>query len=191
MYRKIICIILCSVAALLIVLAALTYIPLTRTLDYDLYGYIIRPDGQIIEEFTFTVTGKEYDFIIDPPGGTISFSGTELTQLERDAFILYFDWDSTRITEKYTSGHYVGDYYSADPRYVLGSLSYYNGAANSPGSGPGILDLEDESFCIYADGLVEDAYILGVSDPDADPMAVLEPYLKFIKIPDSQSDPEN
>lgn len=34
-------------------------------------------------------------------------------------------------------------------------------------------------------------YIVGVSEPDADPMAVLEPYLEFVKIPNLQPAPEN
>lgn len=189
--RKTVRIILRSVVAVLILLAALTYIPLTRALDYDLYGYIIRPDGQILEEFTFTVTGKEYNFIIDPPGGTISFSGEKLTQLEEDAFILTFDWNSYTITRNYTFGHYIGDYFLIDPRYVYGSLTFFNGDAHSSCFGTGMLDLENESFCIYADGLIENAYILGVSDPEADPMAVLEPYLEYIKIPDLHPTPEN
>lgn len=189
--RKTVRIIFRSVVAVLILLAALTYIPITRALDYDLYGYIIRPDGQILEEFTFTVTGKEYDFIIDPPGGAISFSGEKLTQLEEDAFILHFDWNSYTIAKSYTFGHYTGDYDFRDSRYVYGSLCYYNGAANTSDFGTGMLDLENESFCLYADGLIENAYILGVSDPEADPMAMLEPYLEYIKIPDLQPTPEN
>ena len=77
-HKKVICIILLSVISALILLAALTYIPRTRALDYDMYGYIINRDGQIIEQFTFNITGKEYDFIIDPPGGEISFRGDTL-----------------------------------------------------------------------------------------------------------------
>lgn len=190
-WKRIVGIILCSVVAVLILLAALTYILRTKTLDYDLYGYIIRPDGQILEEFTFTITGKEYDFIIDPPGGTIGFSGEKLTQLERDAFILYFDWNSPTLTKNYSSGHYDGDYHPTEPRYVLGTLSYYSGTTNLYHRETGMLDLENGAFCMYADDLIENAFIVGVSDPDADPMAALEPYLKYVKIPDLQPAPEN
>lgn len=190
-WKKIVGIVLCSVVAVLILLAALTYIPRAKTLDYDLYGYIIRPDGQILEEFTFTITGKEYDFIIDPPGGTIGFSGEKLTQLERDAFILYFDWNSPTITKNYSSGHYDGDYHPTEPRYVLGTLSYYSGTTNLYHWETGMLDLENGAFCMYADDLIENAFVVGVSDPDADPMAALEPYLKYVKIPDLQPAPEN
>lgn len=190
-WKKIVCIILFPIVAVLILLAALTYIPRTKTLDCDLYGYIIRPDGQILEEFTFTITGKEYDFIIDPPGGTISFEGEKLVQLERDAFILYFDWNNAAIAKEYAWGHFDGDYHPTDPRYVLGTLSYCSRATNGYHFETGMLDLDNGAFCMYADDLLEDAFIVGVSEPDADPIAVLESYLEFVKIPNLQPTPEN
>ncbi len=190
-WKKVVGIILCSVVAVLLLLAALTYIPRTKMLEYDLHGYIIRPDGQILEEFTFTITGKEYDFIIDPPGSTISFQGENLIQLERDAFILYFDWNYDAITKKYTFGNFDGDYHPTEPRYVLGTLCYYSGATNSSHYETGVLDLENGAFCMYADDLIGDAFIVGMSDPDSDPMTVLESYLKFVRIPNLQPTPEN
>lgn len=175
----------------LLLLAAMTYIPQTRELRYEMNGFIISPDGQIMEEFTFTIYGKEYDFIIDRPGGVISHTGETLVKVERDAFIMYFDWDSATISKNYTFGHYTGDYHPTDSQYVFGMLDYYCGNTNSSHFESGMLDLENGAFCMYADDLVEKAFIVGVSDPDTDPMAVLEPYLKFVRIPDLQSAPES
>lgn len=189
---KVLFVILCSVVAVaLIVMAALVYIPRTRTLDYDMHGYILQPNGQIVEQFTFTVTGKEYDFIIDRPGGVIRHTGETLVKVERDAFIMYFDWDSATISKNYTFGHYTGDYHPTHPRYVFGTLDYYCGTTNSSHFESGMLDLEDGAFCMYAEDLIENAFIVGVSDPHTDPTAVLEPYLKFVRIPDLQSAPES
>lgn len=190
-HKKVICIILLSVISALILLAALTYIPRTRALDYDMYGYIINRDGQIIEQFTFNITGKEYDFIIDPPGGEISFRGDTLEKLQDDAFILYFDWNSDTIAKNYTFGSYTGNYHPADPRYVTGSLSYYSDTANSSHFEFGMLDLEDGTFCMYADELVKDAFIVGVTDPHADPMAAVKAYHEHAGVPNTQPAPEN
>lgn len=185
-------IILCSVIAVaLVVLAALTYIPLTRTLEYDMRGYVIQPDGQIVEEFTFTMTGKEYDFIIDPPGGAIQFAGEKLEKLERDAFILSFNWGSATFSENYHSGNYTGDYHRADHRYVYGTLHYYSGTTNSSHLEPGILDLEDGTFCMYADDLVDNCFIVGISVPDTDPLAVMEYWQSTFTPPKLQSSGEN
>ena len=189
---KIYLIILCSVvAAALVVLAALTYIPLTRTLEYDMHGYVIQPDGQIVEEFTFKVTGKEYNFIIDPPGGEIQMAGDKLVKLERDAFIMSFDWDSATFSGNYRSGNYTGDYHRTDHRYVYGTLHYYSGTTNSSHLEPGVLDLEDGVFCMYADELVDHCFIVGVSDLDTDPLAVMEYYRSTFPIKESQSPGEN
>lgn len=190
-HKKIISIVLLSVVFVLLILAALTYIPRTRKLDYDMYGYIINRDGQIIEEFTFQITGKEYDFIIDPPGGEISFSGDTLKKIQEDAFILHFDWNSDTISKNYTSGSYIGYDRSSGSRYVMGTLSYYSGIANRSHFEYGMLDLEDSTFCMYADDLVNGAYIVGVTDPNADPMAAVKAYQEHAGVPNTQPAPEN
>ena len=95
------------------------------------------------------------------------------------------------IAKNYTFGSYTGNYHPADPRYVTGSLSYYSDTTNSSHFEFGMLDLEDGTFCMYADELVKDAFIVGVTDPNADPLTVVEAYQKFVRIPDLQSDPEN
>lgn len=178
--------ILCpTVVIVLLILAALVYIPRTETLDYDMTGYIIQSDGEVIERFNFTITGKEYDFIIDGlKSGRLSFSGDKLTEIGMDAFVMYFDWDSATFSEKYTFGHYVGDYHPENARFVIGELNYYNGAANDSYFETGMLDLENSTFCMYADNLVEDAFIVGVSDLNTDPLTVMECYRKLVKVPE-------
>ena len=111
--KKPIRITLWSLVAILVLLAVLTYVPITRTLHYDMRGFIVRADGEILEEFTFTITGKDYNFIIDPPGGEISFSGDRLTTLERDAVVLTFDWRTSSVAKKGISGHFT-DYVHPD-----------------------------------------------------------------------------
>ena len=62
-YKTPIRIVLCACVAILLVLALLTYVPITNTTRYDMYGYIVRADGKILEEFDFTITCEEYNFI--------------------------------------------------------------------------------------------------------------------------------
>ena len=170
-------IIFSTVAIILLILAALIYIPLTEKLNYDMTGYIIQPNGEIMEQFTFSITGKEYDFIIDGlKSGRISFSGDKLKEIGRDAFILHFDWDSATFSERYTFGTYTGDYHLLNNQYVRGTLWYYNGTANESNYETGILDLENGTFCMYANDLVDNAFIVGTSDPNDDPMDVIGRY---------------
>lgn len=177
-------IIFSTVAIILLILAALIYIPLTEKLNYDMTGYIIQPNGEIMEQFTFSITGKEYDFIIDGlKSGRISFSGNKLREIGRDAFILHFDWDSATFSKRYTFGTYTGDYHLSNDQLVHGSLCYYNGLANDIYYETGILDLENGTFCMYADDLVGNAFIVGTSDPNDDPMEVIERYQEFVKAP--------
>ena len=172
--------IIIAVAAVIIpllIIAGLTYIPRTQALSYDMHGYIITQDGEIVEQFTFQITGKAYDFIIDPPGGSAHFSGNELTELSMDAHILYFEWNCKRLSEDYGAGHFQGDYWPGDPRYVSGTLTYYDTYENRCFFESGMLDLESEAFCMYGRNLVNDAFIVGLTDPDGDPHAVIEDYL--------------
>lgn len=189
---KIALIVLCSVvAASLIVLAALTYIPLTRTLEYDMHGYIIQADGQIVEQFPFSITCKDYSFIIDPPGESIEFAGDKLTKIERDAFLIYFNFDSAPFSENFESGHSVGKYEPERSEYVFGSLIFNTPLSTPDKFGATILNLEDGSFCMYAEDLVENCFIVGVSDPDTDPLAVMEYYRRTHHTPKLPSPGEN
>lgn len=182
-YKKPIRVTLWSLVAVLILLAVLTYVPITRTLHYDMQGFIVRPDGEILEEFDFTITGKDYNFIIDPPGGLISFGGNELAVLERDAIVLYFDWGSSSIAKKGISGHFTDDYRHTDTQ-MHGMLSYYDPSSNSYEWDPGMFDTNSGNFCVYTDVLADNAFIVGVSDPDVDPMTVVDGYLDLVHIPE-------
>lgn len=178
--------IILGVTVILLLLAALTYLPITRSQDYSMNGYIMTPDGQILEEFTFDIYCKEYDFIIDPPGGLVSFSGDKLTKLESDALILRFDWGSSSVAEKCMSGHFVDTHRLADPQ-MIGELGYYDPTSNESHWDTAVFDSERESFCIYSDVLADNAFIIGVSDPDTDLIAVIDDYLDHVHIPDLES----
>ena len=86
-----------SLLAIGVILYCLSHIPITKSMRYDMQGYIVSTDGKILEEFTFTITGQDYNFIIDPKGGEITVTGDQLTVLERDALIFWFEWNSPSI----------------------------------------------------------------------------------------------
>lgn len=185
-------IILCSVvAAALVVLAALTYIPLTRTLEYDMHGYIIQPDGQIVEQFPFTVTYKDYDFIIDPPGQSIQFAGDKLTKIERDAFLIYFNFDSAPFAKNFEPTGCVGNSHPKQPQILFGSIDSYNPNKDQFDNGVTMLNLEDGSCCMYMEGLLENAFVVGISNSDTDPADVLEYFVNHVKSPNLPSIPES
>lgn len=182
-YKKPICIVLSAIVVILVVLALLTYVPIIKTTRYDMRGFIVRADGEILEEFDFTITGKDYNFVIDPPGGSISFSGNKLVEVERDAFVLYFDWGTSSIAKKGISGHFT-DYVHPTGTQILGALDYFDPNSNSYELDSGMFDSENGSFCVYTDVLADNAFIIGVSDPDADPMTVIDGYLDLVHIPE-------
>ena len=186
MLRKSFRIIICVFIILLLILAALVYMPRTEKLDYNMTGYIIQPDGEIVDQFTFSISGKEYDFIIDGlKSGRITFSGDKLTELGKDAFILHFDWGSAMFSH-YTFGYYWGDYAPMNNQLVDGSLCYYDGIANASYFETGMFDLENGTYCMYARNLVENAFIVGTSDPNTDPLEVIASFQQRVKIPELQ-----
>ena len=162
MLRKSFRIIICVFIILLLILAALVYIPRTEKLDYNMTGYIIQPDGEIVDQFTF-----------------------KLTELGKDAFILHFDWGSEMFSH-YTFGYYWGDYAPMNNQLVDGSLCYYDGIANASYFETGMLDLENGTYCMYARNLVENAFIVGTSDPNTDPLDVIASYQQNVNIPEMQ-----
>lgn len=187
---KIFLAIVCSfVAGALILLAVLVYVPRTTKLDYEMSGFIISPDGEVLEEFTFTMYGKEYDFIIDRPGGGVGFTGDQ-EQVRRDAFVLRFDWGDASFASKCMYGHMVDAFRLTDTR-MFTTLNYYDPTENDSHFESGLLDLEDETLCMYADYLADKAFIVGLTDPEVDPHAVIEAYLKHHKIPSELSPSEN
>ncbi len=177
-YKMPIRITLWTLVSILVLLAVLTYVPVTRSLRYDMRGYIVSPDGEILEEFDFTITGKDYNFIIDPPGGLISFSGNRLVTLEEDALILQFGWNLDSINEVYSFGHLIGRTNLNNPRYTIGSIDFYNQKLNQPDHEPtALIDLERGSFCMYAEHLADNAFIVGSTDPGTDPNALIKAYI--------------
>ena len=182
-YKTPIRIVLCAFVVILIVLALLTYVPITKTMRYDMRGFIVSADGEILEEFDFTVTGKDYNFIIDPPGGSISFAGNELAQLERDAFILNFDWGTSSIAKKGISMHFTDSFRLTDTQ-IFGALDYFDPVSNGYEWDTGMFDAEHGNLCIYTKALADNAFIVGVSDPKTDPNAVIDGYLDLIHIPE-------
>ena len=176
-YKTPIRIVLCAFVVILIVLALLTYVPITKTTRYDMRGFIVSADGEIREEFDFTVTCKEYNFIIDPPGGEISFSGERLAVIEEDALILDFEWGLDSINEVCSFTKMIGRAHPDNPRYTYSSVSFYNKKLNQYSFEPfALIDLERGSFCMYAEYLADNAFIVGSTDPRTSPNALIQSY---------------
>ena len=173
-----------ALLAIGVILYCLSHIPLTKSMRYDMQGYIVSTDGEILEEFTFTITGKDYNFIIDPKGGEIGFTGDKLTVLERDALIFQFQWNLASINKVYSFGHLVGQTNPKVPSYTYGTLSFYNKALNQYDWEPAaMLDLENGTFCMYSEHLASNAYIIGVTDPDMDPTTLITVYQDLFGAP--------
>ena len=182
-YKTPIRIVLCAFVVILIVLALLTYVPITKTMRYDMRGFIVSADGEIQEEFDFTITGKDYNFIIDPPGSLVSFGDNEVAVLERDAIVLYFDWGTSSIAKKGISMHFTDSFRLADTQ-IFGALDYFDPVSNGYEWDTGMFDAEHGNLCIYTKALADNAFIVGVSDPKTDPNAVIDGYLDLIHIPE-------
>lgn len=170
----------------LLLLVALIYIPQTRELRYEMNGFIISPDGEVLEEFTFTMYGKEYDFIIDRSGGGVRFTGGQEHHVTKDAFVLRFEWGDASFSpdcklEYMLDSHRLGD------TQMFTVLNYYDPTTNESHFESGLLDLENETLCIYAEHLVNKAFIVGLTDPEDDPHSVIEAYQKATRIPDLES----
>lgn len=172
----------------LLILGALTYIPMTRELRYEMDGYVIASDGKVLEEFALIVYGKEYDFIIDPPGGSISFSGNELKKLQRDATILYFHWGDSQLAQECMSAHFIDEVHLSD-QILTGLVSYYNSETNHPGWASAKIDLSSGNFYMYDQDLMDGAFIIGVSDPEADSLTVIDIFREYISMPETESLP--
>lgn len=169
--------ILCSfVAGALVLLAVLVYVPRTTELDCDMRGFVISADGQILEEFTMTATGKEYDFIIDRPNGDVTFSGNAPARVEKDTFYLDVDWSSSTILKNASSGLFTRDFCIPHTRITLGYIYYYSSTAGRMEREYGIFDPGQGVFYLYADELADNVFVLGITDPDADPLSVLKTY---------------
>lgn len=166
-------IVICTVLACVLVIAGLIHIPIVKLLKYEMQGYIVRPDGEILEEFNFTITGKDYNFILDYPGGEVHFSGNTLKKLTRDAIVLYPHWDSSRINEDFAYGHFNGSYSPDSSRHIYGTLMYI-GDVSAWNTGTFILDTEAGTFCMYAEDLAYDAFIVGVPTAETDLMPVIQ-----------------
>ena len=173
----------------LFVLANLVYNPRTRDLRYEMNGFIISPEGEILEEFPFIMHGKEYDFVIDRPGGGISFAGDQEHHVTKDAFVLRFDWGDASFSPNCMYAHMVDAFRRTDTQ-MFTTLDYYDPTMNQS-QVAGMLDLDDETLCIYADHLVDNAFIVGLTDPEGDPHAVIDTFLKHNRIPSEMSPEEN
>ena len=177
-------IVLWTIVAAAVILLLLSRVPITKSLRCDMQGYIVSADGEILEEFDFAITGKDYNFIIDPPGGEISFSGDQLTVIERDALILYFEWGLDSLNEAYSSGHWVGEPFPDGSNYSCGTLTFYNKQQDYMDFETALIDLVNGTFCMYTEALADHAFLVGTTDPNTDPASLIQPYLDRIRIPE-------
>ena len=172
---KIVLAIVCSfIAGVLILLAVLVYFPRTTELEYHMRGFVISADGEILEEFTMRAAGEEYDFILDRPNGKVSFIGNTPNQVTKDSFYLDIDWSSSTILKDTTPGLFTRDFTIPHRPVIVGDILYASSATGMMEREYGIFDSDRGVFYMHADGLAEDIYIIGITDPDTDPLVVLK-----------------
>lgn len=167
-----------------IVLAVLVYVPRTQTTKYEMKGYIVSLDGKVLDEFPLLISVKEYDFVIDRKDGDFSISGNKV-MAERDGIAMKIHWDYSQITEKYSDHTFIAIRYPESEGYLYSVISFYDPDLNAYNSEkPGLLDLEKGTFCLYATTLVEEAFIVGVTDPNGDLAQVIDHYCQKVQIAD-------
>ncbi len=168
---------LCAfVAGALILLAVLVYFPRTTELEYHMRGFVISADGEILEEFTMRAAGEEYDFILDRPNGKVSFVGNTPERVAKDTLYLDIDWSSSTILKDTTPGLFTRDFTIPHRPVIVGDILYASSATGMMEREYGIFDSQRGVFYMHADTLADDVFIIGITDPDTDPLIVLEAF---------------
>ena len=169
--------IVCSlIAGGLILLAVLVYFPRTMELEYHMRGFVISADGEILEEFTITATGKEYDFILDRPNGEISFIGNTPKEVTKDSYYLDIDWSSSTILNGNSSGLFTRDFTLPHRPVIVGDILYSSSATGMMEREYGIFDSDRGVFYMHTDTLADDVFIIGITNPNTNPSSVLKTY---------------
>lgn len=172
---KIVLAIVCSfIAGVLILLAVLVYHPRTTELNYNMRGFVISADGEILEEFTMTATGNEYDFIIDRPNGEVSFVGNTPDRVTQDTLYLDIDWGSSTMLKNTTPGLFTRYFTIPRTQLIVGDVLSYSSATEKMEREYGIFDSQRGIFYMHADALADGVFIIGITNPDADPLVVLK-----------------
>lgn len=174
-----------SLIVLTIVLAVLVFVPITRNISYQMHGYIVHTDGRILEEFDFTVTGKEYEFMIDRPGGGTHFTGNKLTGVSIDTTILYPQWDAYTFTSL-ADWYYMQfpDTQELNNSCHMGFLHFFKADASRTGADSVLLDMDNGTLCVYAKQLMGNAFIVGVTEEQTTPESVIAAYRELILLPE-------
>ena len=169
--------IICAlIAGGLILLAVLVYFPRTTELEYHMRGFVISADGEILEEFTMRAAGEEYDFILDRPNGKVSFVGNTPERVAKDTLYLDIDWSSSTILKDTTPGLFTRDFTIPHRPVIVGDILYASSATGMMEREYGIFDSQRGVFYMHADTLADDVFIIGITDPDTDPLIVLESF---------------
>ena len=169
--------IICAlIAGGLILLAVLVYFPRTTELEYPMRGFVISADGEILEEFTMRAAGEEYDFILDRPNGKVSFVGNTPERVAKDTLYLDIDWSSSTILKDTTPGLFTRDFTIPHRPVIVGDILYASSATGMMEREYGIFDSQRGVFYMHADTLADDVFIIGITDPDTDPLIVLEAF---------------
>ena len=169
--------IICALSAGgLILLAVLVYFPRTTELEYHMRGFVISADGEILEEFTMRAAGEEYDFILDRPNGKVSFVGNTPERVAKDTLYLDIDWSSSTILKDTTPGLFTRDFTIPHRPVIVGDILYASSATGMMEREYGIFDSQRGVFYMHADTLADDVFIIGITDPDTDPLIVLESF---------------
>ena len=175
-WKLFIAIVCAFIVGALVLLAVLVYSPRTTELAYNMRGFVISADGEILEEFTMRAAGKEYDFILDRPNGEISFVGNTPERVAKDTLYLDIDWSSSTILKDTTPGLFTRDFTIPHRPVIAGDILYASSATGMMEREYGIFDSQRGVFYMHADTLADDVFIIGITDPDTDPLIVLESF---------------
>lgn len=162
---KIICIALC--AAVLIGLG-LYFIPWSTHVDQEMHAAVLSEDGAVLykTEIKLSGTKKEYLFKKDTSEGTIEFLTVHADKNRR-----YQNWLIDRP-------------FLDDPEknpYIYGAYTVYNAALNSFMGGYYNLSFEKDVLILTNFG-PEGKYLVASTDPDFDPLELLDTWKKESKV---------
>ena len=204
--KKVILIALCAVLLMGVVLTGCLYTPQTQdptqeptnssTQDptqesskapfQDSYcvmlGYAIKPDGTVLEEFVFTIHIDGYDYLADRPEfSTSDFRWGNWDNPDPDDYAIKVDWGMSTFQDILEESLFSGYSMPNDAAEIFGTISYFSGKDFKFGTVR--MNLREGTICMYLDYIFEDALIVGISDPNGDPMEVVKAFLDRCNIP--------
>lgn len=172
-------IIFSTVAIILLILAALIYIPLTEKLNYDMTGYIIQPNGLIIDTTGTFIhadgTTESVSFAID---GNIKDSPNDTDELNVNITLS----DEFRYAMGRSYPHYISMNQKNNdfPDLMICPTYIYDKQLNSSKFSVFALDLETKCSIVLF-GSAPDCYLVASEDSTKNYDQLLEHFADFIE----------